>query len=82
MKAKSSNTTNLYNAMARIFELKDIEEKLYYEFCEKHRHKDVNTGAIGGNISIRFTVTSIGDMPTVRCDVCGAEENITDYGRF
>ena len=68
--------------MAKIFELNDSEEKLYNEFCEKHKHKDVNKGAIGGNISIKFTVTSIGDMPTVRCGVCGEEKNITDYDKL
>jgi hypothetical protein len=68
--------------MGKVFELNDNEEKLYNEFCEKHTHKDVNVGAIGGNISVRFTVTSIGDMPTVRCGVCGEEQNITDYDKL
>ena len=68
--------------MARTFTLNDNEEKLYNEFCEKHRHKNVNVGAIGGNISVRFTITSIGDMPTVRCSVCGKEKNITDYDKL
>lgn len=68
--------------MARTFTLNDNEEKLYNEFCEKHIHKDVNVGTIGGNISVRFTVTSIGDIPTVRCGVCGEEKNITDYDKL
>ena len=68
--------------MARVFNLNDNEEKLYNEFCEKHMHKNVNKGAIGGSISVNFMVTSIGDMPTVRCGVCGEEQGITDYDKL
>jgi len=68
--------------MGKVFELNDSEEKLYNEFCKKHMHQEINHGAIGGNISVSFTVTSIGDMPTVRCHTCGEEENITDYDKL
>lgn len=61
------------------FELNDKEEKLYNEFCTKHIHKDVNKGAIGGHISITFTLTSIGDGKSIKCGICGEEQNITDY---
>ena len=64
------------------FELNENETQSFNAFCEKHRHSETYTGAIGGHISIRFTITSIGTMPTVRCDVCGEEENITDYDKL
>lgn len=61
------------------FTLNEKEEKLYHEFCEKHRHY---SGAIGGHILVEFTVTSIGDMPTVKCDICHEELNLTDYDKL
>ena len=61
------------------FTLNEKEEKAYREFCEKHKHY---AGAIGGNISVEFTVTSIGDMPTVKCGICNEELNLTDYDKL
>lgn len=61
------------------FELNDKEEKLYNEFCTKHMHKNVNKGAIGGHISIRFVLTSVGDGKLIKCGICGKEQDITDY---
>lgn len=61
------------------FRLNDNEEALYKAFCEKHRHLDVNKGAIGGSISVIFTMTGIGTMPSVKCGICGEKEDITDY---
>ena len=65
--------------MGKTFEFHGNEEEKFNAFCEKHQHPEADKGAIGGHISFRFTLTSIGDMPTVRCGVCGEEENITDY---
>lgn len=68
--------------MAMTFEINDKEEKLYHEFCEKHKHPETNKGAIGGHISVRFNCTGLGDMASVHCGVCGETESITDYGKF
>ena len=64
------------------FKLNEKEAKLAEEFEKKHRHPDVNKGAIGGHISYEFTPTSIGDAISIRCFVCGEEENITDYNSW
>lgn len=65
--------------MSKTFEFHGNEEKLYEEFCKRHIHPEVNKGAIGGNISVTFTMTSIGTFPSVHCSICGETENITDY---
>ena len=64
------------------FELNKIEEKNLEEFCEKHIHPEVNKGAIEGHISIRFVLTSIGDMASAHCSICDESERIADYGKF
>ena len=64
------------------FKLNEKEEALAKEFEEKHRHPDVNKGAIGGHIRYIFTPTSIADACTIKCTICGAEENITDYNSW
>ena len=46
---------------------------------QKHRHPKVHKGAIGGHIRFIFTPTSIANACTIKCIICGAKENITDY---
>lgn len=68
--------------MAKSFELNENEEKLLNKFCEKHRHPETKKGAIGGHISVTFAMTSLGEMPSVRCGVCGEKQDITDYDKL
>ena len=49
---------------------------------EKHRHSEVNKGAIGGHINYIFTPTGVGDACSMHCNICGVEENITDYSNW
>lgn len=65
--------------MVRKFELNDNEFKKACEFEKKHMHRDDNTGAIGGHLSVNFAITSIGLFPSIKCGICGEEEVITDY---
>lgn len=65
--------------MVKTFELNDKEYEMACQFEKDHEHKDVNLGAIGGNISVTFTITSIGELKTVKCGVCDCVQNITDY---
>ena len=65
--------------MVRKFELNDKEFEMACEFEKKHMHMDVNTGAIGGHLSVKFIITSIGLLPSIKCGICGEEENLTDY---
>ena len=64
------------------FKLNEKEEAASKEFQKKHRHPNVNKGAIGGHINFIFTPTSIADACTIKCTICGAEENITDYNSW
>ena len=64
------------------FKLSEKEEAAAREFMEKHRHPKVYKGAIGGHIEYLFTPTSIGDACTIKCTICGTEENITDYNSW
>ena len=64
------------------FKLSEKEEALAEKFMQEHRHPDIYKGAIGGHIEYLFTPTSIGDACTIKCTICGAEENITDYNRW
>ena len=57
----------------------ELEVYRYRQFEKEHRHKDVNKGAIGGHLEIRLTITSIGTGKSIKCHVCGCENNITDY---
>lgn len=65
--------------MVKKFELNDKEYEMACQFEKDHEHKDVNLGAIGGNISVTFTITSIGELKTVKCGVCDCVQNVTDY---
>ena len=62
------------------FKLTEQEWKVAEEFMEKHRAK--NTGAIGGQFSISFTMTSIGDIATIIDDRTGEEKTLTDFSIF
>ena len=64
------------------FKLSEKEEAASKEFQEKHRHPDVNKGAIGGHIHYIFTPTAIGDACTIECIICGDRKNITDYSNW
>lgn len=61
------------------FQLSKVEYLRYRHFCKKHHACSEQSGAIGGNISVNFTSSSIGRMPSVKCSICGEEVNITDY---
>lgn len=64
------------------FILSPYENACLDAFQRDHRHSEVNKGAIGGHISVDFTITSIGCIPSVRCSICGKEQNIADYSKF
>ena len=61
------------------FKLNEVETERAEAFQEKHRHPEIYKGAIGGHINFIFTPTGVGDACTIKCTICGAEENITDY---
>ena len=61
------------------FELSKKEELAAKEFEEEHRHKDIYKGAIGGHLEYTFIPTSLGSAVIVKCSICNAEKNITDY---
>ena len=71
------NDTN--EEVGMIFKLTPDQVKQYNAFCEKHCHKDVEKGAIGGHISIRFNQTGLGSGVTLHCGVCDETKDITDY---
>ena len=62
------------------FELTELEQKLADRFKKVHCEcaKQYPT-TIGGHIDYIFTPTSVGTAKVIRCYLCGAEENITDY---
>lgn len=66
----------------RIFTITDEEEKALEEFEVEHMHNDVITGAIGGNISVCFVCTSIGEIPYAKCSICGKSKDICDYSKM
>ena len=65
--------------MTTEFKLTDQEAMLAEVFELEHKHPHVNKGTIGGHISYIFTPTSIGIGISMRCSICGEEENITEY---
>lgn len=65
------------------FKLSDQEALLAEAFEREHLAcARANPTAIGGHITYKFTPTSIGIGVTVKCTICGKEENITDYGNW
>lgn len=65
--------------MIQKFELTDEEYEKAVAFEKKHRHY---SGAIGGHISVEFTLTSIGCAKQIKCGMCDESENITDYSHW
>lgn len=65
--------------MIKEFKLNNKEYEAACEFEKEHNHPEISKGAIGGHISIRFTMTSIGNGKFIRCGICGEEKDITDY---
>lgn len=55
-----------------------LEYARYLQFCEDHKHDDIDRGAIGGGMEISYIPTGIGNIVKVRCELCGAEADITD----
>ena len=64
------------------FKLNEKEEALAKKFMQEHRHPEVYKGAIGGHLKYIFTPTSVEDACTIKCTICDAEENITDYNSW
>ena len=62
------------------FKLNETERKLAEEFERKHLKcgKEHQT-TLGGYIAYTFIPNSIGTGVTVKCLICGEEENVTDY---
>ena len=63
------------------FELNDLEEEKAKEFKEKHKDCFVQS-TIGGQFSYIFTPTGIGYGISIKCEICGEFEDITDYGSW
>ena len=61
------------------FELSKKEELDAKEFEKEHRHPEIYKGAIGGHLEYKFIPTSLGNAVIIKCSICDAEKNITDY---
>lgn len=59
------------------FHLTETEAVRYDGFAKQHQHPG-ETGAIGGQSSFTFVVTSIGVMKSADCSVCGANVELND----
>ena len=57
--------------------MNDVEKQRYREFWEKHCLCPF-CSTIGGKISVEITGTGLGYDFVVKCNACGAEEDITD----
>lgn len=64
-----------------IFTLNQNEVKDYYKFISEHK-KCKCSATIGGKISIIFTPTGLGNAKSVKCNVCGVENEITDVNNW
>jgi hypothetical protein len=65
------------------FELDDLEIEKAKKFENKHIEcvkKCPST--IGGYIDYIFTPTSVGTAISMKCYLCGEEENITNYDKW
>lgn len=62
-----------------VITLTEKETVDYEDFCDEHKHKGVNFGAIGGAHSIILTGTGLGWGIQARCNYCGKTKDITDY---
>lgn len=65
--------------METIFKLNEKETEQYQKFLSKHKSCRANIGAIGGGYTVMFSPTGLGSAVIVKCDICGAKQDITDY---
>lgn len=65
------------------YSLTHKQEETYTAFCQQHSicSKEHRT-AIGGNISVVFTSTSVGLGVHLCCSLCSESKNITDYEKW
>ena len=65
------------------FKLTKLEEKRAEAFKKIHLECErKHPTTIGGNITYKFTPTSIGTAISISCHCCGEEENLTDYSAW
>lgn len=49
------------------------------QWMDTHQHPEIpDNSSIGGSMSTTLVHTSIGDMRTLRCGICGLESYVTD----
>lgn len=65
--------------MIENFKLFPFEALKAKNFEREHLHPEVYKGAIGGHITYKFIPNSIGRTVSIKCSICDAQENITDY---
>jgi hypothetical protein len=58
--------------------MNDTEKARYSKFWHKHSACP-DSSAIGGKISVEITPTGLGEIFVMKCKVCGARKNITDF---
>ena len=56
----------------------DVNHADVTAWYERHEHPEVYTGAIGGALSTYTCHTSIGDMHSLHCGICGEEASVDD----
>ena len=59
----------------------DVEKAAYREFWEKHRLCPF-TSTMGGKLSVEITGTGLGNCFVVKCNACGATEDITNIDNW
>ena len=59
----------------------DVEKAAYREFWEKHRLCPF-TSTLGGKLSVEITGTGLGNCFVVKCNACGAAEDITNIDNW
>ena len=64
----------------KTFELNAKEQQRADEFMASRRSEP--GGPIGGQFSIKFTMTSVADIVTIRDEASNEFEDITDYDLF
>lgn len=62
-----------------LVKFKEWNEK---HLSERHKGKEPYAGCIGGRLTFSVTGTSLGDITSVKCVLCGTEENLTDWDNF
>lgn len=79
----SQNNKNKEESKSKeiIFNLNQNEVNDYYKFVSEHK-KCKCSATIGGKISIIFTPTGLGNAKSVKCNVCGVENEITDVNNW